>query len=96
MQQKVCQRHGELFIMNRQELLGFFLQEKRNITILCGNCKKEDCYNCNRFEYLKEQLQKMHFLKDSLVQSKNLGHVNLCCGKFLMILKKHQINLIHL
>ena len=31
MQQKVCQRRGEFFIMNRQELLGFFLQEKKKI-----------------------------------------------------------------
>ena len=41
MQQKVCQRRGEFFIMNRQELLAFSLQEKRNNKILCGNCKKK-------------------------------------------------------
>ena len=56
MQQKVCPVRGEYFVMNRQELLGFFLQKRRNNTILCKNCKK--CYNCNRFEYIKEQLEK--------------------------------------
>ena len=66
MQQKVCQRRGEFFIMNLQELLGFFLKEKRNNTILCGNCKKEDCYNCNRFEYIKEQLEKNAFFERQL------------------------------
>ena len=66
MQQKVCQCCGEFFIMNRQELLGFFLQEKKNNTILCGNCKKEDCYNCNRFEYIKEQLEKNAFFERQL------------------------------
>ena len=56
MQQKVCPVRGEYFVMNRQELLGFFLQKRRNNTILCKNCKK--CYICNRFEYIKEQLEK--------------------------------------
>ena len=92
MPQKVCPVRGEYFVMNRQELLGFFLQKRRNNTILCKNCKK--CYNCNRFEYIKEQLKKMRFSRDSLVQSKNLGHSNLCYGKFLRILKNHQTMLI--
>ena len=64
MQQKVCPVRGEYFVMNRQELLGFFLQKRRNNTILCKNCKK--CYNCNRFEYIKEQLEKNAFLEREL------------------------------
>ena len=64
MQQKVCPVRGEYFVMNRQELLGFFLQKRRNNTILCKNCKR--CYNCNRFEYIKEQLEKNAFLEREL------------------------------
>ena len=64
MQQKVCPVRGEYFVMNRQELLGFFLQKRRNNTILCKNCKK--CYNCNRFEYIKEQLEKNAFFERQL------------------------------
>ena len=66
MQQKVCPVRGEYFVMNRQELLGFFLQKRRNNTILCKNCKKEDCYNCNRFEYIEEQLEKIAFFERQL------------------------------
>ena len=64
MQQKVCPVRGEYFVINRQELLGFFLQKRRNNTILCKNCKK--CYNCNRFEYIKEQLEKNAFFERQL------------------------------
>ena len=64
MPQKVCPVRGEYFVMNRQELLGFFLQKRRNNTILCKNCKK--CYNCNRFEYIKEQLEKNAFFERQL------------------------------
>ena len=66
MPQKVCPVRGEYFVMNRQELLGFFLQKRRNNTILCKNCKKEDCYNCNRFEYIEEQLEKIAFFERQL------------------------------
>ena len=60
MQQKICSK-GEYYIMNRQELLGFFLQKKRINTILCGRCQKDDCCNCNRFNYIREQLEKNAF-----------------------------------
>ena len=64
MQQKVCSVCGEYFVMNCQELLGFFLQKRRNNTILCKNCKK--CYNCNRFEYINKQLEKNAFFERQL------------------------------
>ena len=62
MQQKICSK-GEYYIMNRQELLGFFLQKRRINTILYGRCQKDDCYNCNRFNYIREQLEKNHFFE---------------------------------
>ena len=62
MQQKICSK-GEYYIMNRQELLGFFLQKKRINTILCGRCRKDDCCNCNKFNYIREQLEKNAFFE---------------------------------
>ena len=62
MQQKICSK-GEYYIMNRQELLGFFLQKRRINTILCGRCQKDDCCNCNRFKYIREQLEKNAFFE---------------------------------
>ena len=49
--------------MKRQELLVFFLQKRRINTILCGRCQKDDCYICNRFNYIREQLEKKHFFE---------------------------------
>ena len=58
MQEKVYKTGDVYYIMNRQELLGFFLQKRRINTILCGRCQKDDCCNCNRFKYVREQLEK--------------------------------------
>ena len=63
MQEKVCKTGDVYYIMNRQELFGFFLQKRRINTILCGRCQKDDCYNCNRFNYIREQLEKNHFFE---------------------------------
>ena len=60
MQKKFVQKVN---IMNRQELLGFFLQKKRINTILCGRCQKDDCCNCNKFNYIREQLEKNAFFR---------------------------------
>ena len=40
----------------------FFYSKKKNM-ILCNRCKKEDCYNCNRFNYICSQLEKNAFLE---------------------------------
>ena len=63
MQPKVCPHCGEYFVMNRQELLGFFIQKKKKRinTILCGHCQKDECYNCNKFYYIRNQLEKNPF-----------------------------------
>ena len=63
MQEKVCKTGDVYYIMNRQELFGFFLQKRRINTILCGRCQKYDCYNCNRFNYIREQLEENHFFE---------------------------------
>ena len=66
MQQKVCPRRGEYFVMNRNELLGFFFQKRRINTILCGRCQKDDCYDCNRFNFIREQLEKNSFFEKQI------------------------------
>ena len=58
MQQKICSK-GEYYIMNRQELF----QKRRNNTILCGWCQKDNCCYCNRFNYIREQLEKNAFFE---------------------------------
>ena len=86
MQDKVCKKSGDVYyIMNRQERLGFFLQKRRNYTILCGRCQKDDCYNCNRFNYIREQLEKMLFSKDSMDQRVSPDRANRFYGRFLTI-----------
>ena len=57
-QQKVCPVRGEYAIMNRQELLAFFLEKRKENINFCKNCKKGDFYSCNRFLYIRDQLEK--------------------------------------
>ena len=57
-QQKV---RGEYAVMNRQELLAFFLEKRRENINFCKSCKKDDCYTCNRFLYIRDQLEKNAF-----------------------------------
>ena len=75
--------HGKYYILNRKELLSFFLKQKRIVNILCKSCKEKNCYICNRFAYIKEELLKNGFFE------KIPGDEQLFCGKFLITLK-HQ------
>ena len=63
MQQKVCPRCGEYFVMNCNELLGVFFQKRRINTILCGRCQKDDCYDCSRFNFIRTIRKKRFFRK---------------------------------
>ena len=58
-EEKVCPRRGNFLVMNRQERLGFFLQTRRNKRLLCNDCS--DCYNCKRFEFIREEMDKNAF-----------------------------------
>ena len=44
--------HGKYCILNRKELLLFFLNQKRIANILCKSCKEKNCYMRNRFAYI--------------------------------------------
>ena len=83
MQKKVCKKRGDVYyIMNRRELFGFFLQKRRNYRILCGQSQKVDCYSCNSFNYIREELEKNAFFKRQRVDS---GSANQFYGRFLTI-----------
>lgn len=58
-EEKVCPRRGKFLIMNRQELLGYFLQIRRNKKLLCNDCY--ECYNCKRFLFIREEMNKNAF-----------------------------------
>ena len=62
MHQKSCSI-GNYYILNRQELLGFFIEKRRINSILCNPCKKDECYNCNTFDYIRNQLEKNAFFE---------------------------------
>ena len=70
-QQKVCPVRGEYAVMNRQELLAFFLEKRRENINFCKNCKKDDCYSCNRFLYIRDQLEKNAFFTRDFVPKKD-------------------------
>ena len=63
MQVKQNFHHGNYFILNRKELLLFFLKQKRINNILCKCCKEKYCYICNRFAFIKEELLKNGFFE---------------------------------
>ena len=84
MQQK-SGKHGNHSILNHQELIGVFLEKRRINSNICGCCEKANCNDCNRFNYIRNQLEKMLFLKYKTTLA------NRFCGSFLMTLIKCQI-----
>ena len=73
-------------ILNCQETISWLLDKRRENQGNCGCCQKAGCYVCNRFNYIKTELQKrMLFLKKR--------PVNQFCGKYMIILINKQINM---
>ena len=56
-------KFGEYFILNCQEVLSWFLDKRRENQIACNFCQKAGCYVCNRFIYIREQLEKNEYLE---------------------------------
>ena len=69
-EEKVCLRCGNFLVMNRQELLVFFLQIRRNKRLLCNDCN--DCYNCKRSEFIREEMDKNAFFTRDIGPKKEL------------------------
>ena len=73
-------------ILIRQEILSWVLDKRRENQENCSCCQKAGCYVCNKFNYIKTELQKrMLFLKKR--------PVNQFCGKYMIILINNQINM---
>ena len=52
--------------MDRNELLRVFLtQRKKNLNI-CKNCKKNNCYSCNKINFIKSELERNAFFSKDL------------------------------
>ena len=62
MQQK-SGKHGNHSILNHQELIGDFLEKRRINSNICGCCEKANCNDCNRFNYIRNQLEKNAFFE---------------------------------
>ena len=54
----VSKKFGYYSILNCQELLSWFLDKRTENQNVCGLCQKSDCYTCNRFNYIRTQLEK--------------------------------------
>ena len=78
------------FILNRQEIISWVLDKRRENQENCGRCQKAGCYVCNRFNYMKTEIQNNAFWKNKI------GHVNQFCGKYMIFLIKNQINMIRI
>ena len=50
-------------ILNRQEIISWLLDKRRENQENCGRCQKGGCYVCNRFNYIKTELQKNAFFE---------------------------------
>ena len=53
----LSKKFGYYSILNRQEVLSWFLGKRRENQNVCGRCQKSDCYTCNRFNYIRTQLE---------------------------------------
>ena len=84
-QQKVCPVRGEYAVMNRQELLAFFLEKRRENINFCKNCKKDDVTVVTDFYIFEINSKKMGFLQEMLDQKRIQCHANPSHGRFLTI-----------
>ena len=50
-------------ILNCQETISWLLDKRRENQGNCGCCQKAGCYVCNRFNYIKTELQKNAFFE---------------------------------
>ena len=48
---------GYYSILNRQEVLSWFLEKRRENENACNRYQNFDCYTCNRFDYIRTQLK---------------------------------------
>ena len=50
-------KYGDYLILNHQEIMAWFLDKRKENQNYCGRCEKRKCFVCQRFDYIKKQLQ---------------------------------------
>ena len=50
-------KYGDYLILNCQEIMAWFLDKRKENQNYCGHCEKRKCFVCQRFDYIKKQLQ---------------------------------------
>ena len=78
-------KFGYYSILNRQEVLSWFLDKRRENKNVCGRCQESDCYTCNRFNYVRTQLE-----INAYFEAQDWPHQPIC-DKYLKTLIKNQI-----
>ena len=53
----LSKKSGYYSILNHQEVLSWFLDKGRKKQNVCGCSQKLDCHTCNRFNYIRTQLE---------------------------------------
>ena len=53
----LSKKFGYYSILNRQEVLSWFLDKRRENQNVCDRCQKSDCYTCNRFNWENHERQ---------------------------------------
>ena len=64
--EKICPVRGKYNVMDRNELLRFFLTQRRKNLNICKNCKKNNCYSCNKINFIKSELERNAFFSKDL------------------------------
>ena len=50
-------KYGDYLISNCQEIMPWFLDKRKENQNYCGRCEKANCFVCQRFDYIRKQLQ---------------------------------------
>lgn len=66
----------EYSILNRQEVLDWFLCKRKENQLNCKRCQKTDCNTCNRFDYIRNRLEANHVVAADWVRQPILWQIH--------------------
>ena len=64
--EKICPVPGKYTVMDRNELLSFFLTQRRKNLNICKNCKKKQLLQLYKFNFIKSELERNAFFSKDL------------------------------
>ena len=64
--EKICPVRGKYTVMDRNELLRFFLTQRRKNLNICKNCKKKQLLQLYKFNFIKSELERNAFFSKDL------------------------------